>query len=176
MKALVVISFVLLTVVMAPSAQQPATAISPLDIELWKATLQVIQHDKREPLALLNETLPAVDIKRTLRAQDRESSTLIDKALSRNEVIVRILSPVAGIDLVEIGPFGKSGPSSIRMRLKLASNEWCVLACQRSQTTEHAHWSFRGPLRGSMIQVGRIPVREEGGVWTFVNYVAAWIA
>jgi len=79
MKALVMTALVLLMAVTASSAQQSATEISRLDIELWKATLQVMQHDKRGLLALLNETLPAADIERALREQDRESSTLIDK-------------------------------------------------------------------------------------------------
>ena len=177
MKALVVIALVVVTVVTASSAQQSATAISRLDIELWKATLQVIQHDKREPLALLNETLPAVDIKRTLRAQDREPSTLIDRALSRNEVIARISSPIgAAVDLVEIASVRKVGSEFDTDAIK-ARNQRVVRLSLPAISDDGTRalvfsWTSGGFNDSSG---GGYLFEKKQGMWTFVDYVASWI-
>jgi len=180
MKTALVVTALILSIAVASSARQSQGPLSSLDLELWTVTLEAVSRENGRSVALLNETLPAAEIEPRLRGrQDTEPvfRTLIERALGRNEMPVRISSTVnPGVELLEIGSVRKPGSGfdweTIRSHRQLVVRLSLPVVTDDGTRALVFSWTACGfdCLSGAGYVFEKKP---EGG--TIIQYIAAWI-
>jgi len=179
MKSLVVVIALTLSIA-APSARQSQPPLSSLDLELWKVTLQAVSRENGRPLALLNETLPASEIEPRLRGrQDTDSPfrALVEHALSRNDKVARISSPVdPSVELVEIASVRRVGFefdwNAIRARGQRVVGLSLPVVTDDGTRALVFSWTAGGFDDSS--GAGYVFEKRQEG-WTLASYIVVWV-